>query len=163
VFVDKASTVWTLAGQIWIEGNLTTKSGPTFEIDSSLDGKAIPVIVDNPADRITSSKIELQNSAVFTGAGDNSYIILISQNNAEENSQPDIAINTQQSAEGDVLLHASHGEVLIEQSGEFVGVAGLLLRLQNSAQIIYKTGAISLEFPDGPGGGYIIGRWEEIE
>ena len=161
--IEKSSTDLTLTGQLWIEGNLTTKNGPTISIDASLDGKAVPIVVDNESDRITSSQVILQNSAVFSGHGAGSYVILISMNNDEEVGGSEVAIWSGQQAEGDILLYASHGEILLRNSGTFVGLAGLLLRLQQSAQVIYKTGAISLQFPDGPGGGYIIGEWSEVE
>lgn len=166
VYVDKSGTTWTLQGPIWIEGDLTTKSGPTIEIDNSipdLEGKSIQIIVDNESNRSSSSRVVLQNSAIFNGYGDGSYILLLSQNTDEETGGPEAAITSNQSAAGDVLLYAGHGEILIEQSGQFVGVAALLIRLRNSAQIIYETGAVSLEFPSGPGGGYIIGRWDEVK
>lgn len=168
VEIRTSGTVWTLAGQIWIEGDLIIGVGePTLAIDSSLEGKAITLIVDNEADRITSSKIDMNNKATFIGAGDESYIILISQNNDEEGAGAgaggEIAINSGQSSIGDVLLYAAHGEILIAQSGQFVGVAARLINLKNTAQIIYETGAISLEFPDGPGGGYVIEKWIEVE
>lgn len=168
VEIRTSGTIWTLTGQIWIEGDLTVGVGqPTVAIDSSLTGKAITLIVDNEADRITSSKIDMNNKASFVGAGDESYIILISQNTDEEGAGAgpggEIAIDSGQSSVGDVLLYASHGEIVIGQSGQFVGVAGRLLHLKNTAQIIYETGAISLQFPDGPGGGYVIGEWIEVE
>lgn len=168
VVVRGSGTVWTLTGQIWIEGNFTIGVGePTVAIDGSLSGKAVTLIVDDESNRVTSSKIDMNNKASFVGAGAESYIILISQNNDEEGAGAggggEIAIDSGQSSVGDVLLYAAHGEIVIGQSGQFVGVAGRLLHLQNSAQIIYETGAISLQFPDGPGGGYVIGEWIEVE
>jgi hypothetical protein len=163
VIVDKSATDLTLAGPVWIVGNLTTKSGPSFHVDPLLIGKTIAIIADNPSARATSSKIVLQNSALFFGAGTGSYILLISQNNDEELGGPTVAINSKQSASGDLLLYAGHGEILVEQSGQYVGITGLHIRLQNSAQIIYETGAVSLDFPAGPGGGFLVGTWKEIE
>lgn len=170
VSVDKSGTVWTLGGTIWIKGDLTAETGaPEIRIDPSdplLEGVSIQVIVHDPDDTTTGSKVDLKNSAVFTGHGEESYILLISQNNDEEGAGAggggEKAIRSRQSANGDVLLYAGHGEILIEQSGQFIGVAGLLLHLQNSAQIIYETGAISLDFPSGPGGGYEVDVWKEV-
>ncbi|MCA9363813.1 hypothetical protein KC727_01180 [Candidatus Kaiserbacteria bacterium] len=164
VEVRNSGTVVTLEGQVWIEGDLIIGIGqPEIAISSSLEGETLTIVADDESNRTTSSKVDLGNKATFSGYGDNSYIILVSQNNDEEMGGSEIAINSGQSSVGDVLLHAAHGEIVISQSGEFVGVAARLIRLQNSAQIIYQTGAISLLFPDGPGGGYIINEWSEVE
>lgn len=166
VVVEKSSTKWTLQGPLWIEGDFSTKNGPTIAIDSSipeLEGKSIQMVVDNEANRSTSSRVMLLNSSRYEGYGDGSYVLLVSRNEDEKLGGPEVAIRSGQSAEGDVLLYAGHGEILIEQSGQFIGIAGLLLRLQNTAQVIYETGAVSLEFPSGPGGGYIIETWKEVK
>lgn len=164
LFVDKNSTDLTLAGQVWVEGSVTTKSSPNFHVDASLPGKSIAIVVDNPADRLTDSKVVFQNSASFAGAGANSYILLISMNNDEEvGAGTEIAIESSQSATGDVLLYAPHGLVDISQSGGYIGISALQIDLHNSAQITYETGAISLQFPDGPSGGFLLADWYETE
>jgi len=170
VEVRTSGTTWTLTGQIWIEGDLTIGVGePEIAIDSSLDGKAVVIVADNESDRVTSSKIDMSNKATFTGYGTDSYIILISQNNDEEGAGAgaggEIAIDSGQSSVGEVLLYAPHGEIVIGQSGTFVGVAAELIRLKNSAKVVYESGAISLEFPCGGtcAGGYIVNTWEEVQ
>jgi len=72
LLVDKGSTVLTLAGPVWITGNLDTKSSPTIRVDPALPNKSIQLILDNPSNRLTSSKALLDQGATFTGSAGNS-------------------------------------------------------------------------------------------
>ena len=161
--IFKSSTNLSLAGAVWVEGNIKTKSGPKIHVDPSLSGKSIPFIADKPSDRITSSKIIIVNSAKFFGAGDNSFILMISQNNSAENSGTEIAIEGGNSAGGDLLVYAAHGEIRIKQSLTLKEVTAYRIRLQNSAEVIYESGLASLLFTSGPGGGFEVESWGEIE
>ena len=162
VIIDKNSTDVYLQGTIWIVGSLDTKSSPDIHVDASLDGKTVPIITDNPADRDSSSKITLQNSATFSGYGSNSYIILVSQNDSAENGGGETAINLKNSASGDILFYAAHGKLLIENSGSLKEATAYQIHLKNSAEVIYESGLANLLFTSGPGGGYIINKWTEI-
>ena len=163
LIIDKSSTDLTLAGAVWVEGTIRTKSGPKIYVDPSLSGKSIPFIADKPGDRTTSSKIIIINSAEFFGAGDNSFILMISQNNSAENGGTEIAIEGGNNAGGDLLVYAAHGEIRIKQSLTLKEVTAYRIRLQNSAEVIYESGLASLLFTSGPGGGFEVESWGEIE
>jgi len=61
-----ASTVITLEGPVWIEGNLSFTSGPDIVASTSLGIKSVQIIVDKEDNRATSSKITVNNSTNFT-------------------------------------------------------------------------------------------------
>ncbi|MEW5907767.1 MAG: hypothetical protein AB1643_01100 [Patescibacteria group bacterium] len=153
----------TLTGMVWVVGNITIENTAIIRLDSSLLDKSIAIIADNPANRLTSSKINLQNSVQFQGSGtEGSYILLVSQNNSAENGGSEAAINVQNSVSGKLLVYAAHGEIQLQNSVNLKEVTGYKIRLKNTANIIYETGLASLLFETGPGGGYNLIDWEEI-
>ena len=120
------------------------------------------MIADNPSDRLTSSKAKITNSAEFFGAGLGSYILVVSQNESAENGGSEKAIEVENSANGDLLIYASHGEILLQNSVSLKEVTGYKIRIKNSAEVIYETGIASLLFTSGPSGGFSIDSWLEI-
>jgi len=156
--------VVSLAGMIWVEGNISFKNGPTIRVDPSLLDLSVSMIADDPGNRISGSTILIQNSTEFQDSGtEGSYVLLISQNESAEQGGSDAAITLEQSANGDVLVYAGHGEILLKNSADLREVTGWRVRLQNFSQVTYESGLASLLFTSGPGGGYEIDTWEEVE
>lgn len=163
VTISGTATV-NLAGPVWVSGNLTLKNSVVIRTDASVGNKSVAIIVDNPSNRISSSKITLENSITFEGTGTaRSYILLLSQNNDAENGGSNKAIEIKNSANGDLLLYAGHGEVLLSNNVQLNEVTGYRIRLQNSAQVVYKSGLASLLFTSGPSGSFTIDRWSEVQ
>ena len=157
-----ASTVITIAGPVWIQGNLSFSQGPSIVASSSLGLRSVSVIVDKETSRSTSSKITVNQSTTFTSGNAASYVILISMNDDAENSGSETAIDLAQSASGKVLIYAPHGLVDMGNSISLREVTGYQINVNNGAQVIYESGLASLLFTGGPGGGYTIGTWKEI-
>jgi len=154
----------TLAGMVWVTGNITFRNAPTISIDPSLNDLSVAMIADNPSDRTGSSRIFIQNSTEFQDSGtDGSYTLLISQNESAESGGAVAAITLEQSVSGDVLVYAGHGEVLLKNSTDLREVTGWRVRLQNFSQVTYESGLASLLFTSGPGGGYEVETWDEVE
>lgn len=157
------STDVYLAGAVWVTGNITIKNNPNIRIDSSVTGKSVAFIADKTTNRTTSSKITLENNAVFSGYGTGSYILMISQNNSRELGGSEVAVAMKNNATGAVLLYAAHGEILVENGSGLKEVTGYYIHTQNNTQIIYESGIASLLFTSGPGGGYAVQSWREVE
>lgn len=161
-----AGTTLTLDGPIWVAGNASFKSGPDVVADSSIGNRTVPFIVDNEANRATSSKVVIENGTTFTGTGlPKSYILVLSQNEDAENGAPNNvdAITLEQSSTGDLLVYAAHGRINLANSIELNEVTGYKIRLGNNADVIYESGLVNTLFTSGPGGGYTIGAWTEVE
>lgn len=152
----------TLEGAIWVVGDITFRNTPTLQVDSSLSDKSIPIVADNPSDRLTSSQIALENSAEFIGADGSSYILLVSQNESAEVGGSEPAIEVINKVVGDLLVYAGHGEILLKNNVDLKEVTAYLVHLQNSALVEYETGLASLVFTTGPSGGYEIKSWETV-
>lgn len=160
----KGNPVVTLMGHIWINGDFIVSNSPVIRLDPSLGNKSIAIIADNPSDRLTSSKVELENSVIFQNSGvSGSYILVVSQNNSSESGGSEKAIEVENSATGDFLVYAGHGEILLKNNIDLKEATGYKIRLQNIASVFYETGLASLLFGSGPGGSYSISGWEEIQ
>ena len=164
VEIDGNNFTVTIAGMIWIEGNLTIKNGPTIKLASSLGNKSAAIIADKESNRLSSSKILVENSPVFQNSGtEGTYILLISMNNSYEDGGSEKAINVKNSASGDFLVYAPHGEILVENFMKLREITGYRVHTQNNAEITYEDGLANLLFDSGPSGGFTINSWQEIE
>ncbi len=154
----------TLAGVLWVSGNITVKNSATIKVSSSLGAVSVPIIADKLSNQTTSSKIVLENSATFDGSGSGgSYVLMISQNKSAETGGTEKAIEAQNSVNGKFLVYAGHGEISLENSIKVKEVTAWRIRLKNSAQVIYETGLANLLFTSGPSGGYSLDTWREVE
>ena len=155
----------TLNGSIWVTGDILIQNTAILRIASGLGNTSLAIIADNPSNRITSSKILLKNSSQFFGSGSaSSFIFLISQNNSAELGGGESAISMDNSADGKaIVLYASHGLIDIQNSATLKEVTAYKIKAKNSANIIYDTGLANTLFTGGPGGGYEIIDWHEVE
>lgn len=158
-----ASTDITIAGPVWIEGNLDFSSGPSIIASPALGSKSVAIIVDKESNRTTSSKIRVNQSTNFTSSNASSYILLLSMNNSAALGGVEKAIDVGQSANGKVLVYAGYGLVDLGNSISLKEVTAHQIDISNGASVIYESGLLSLLFTTGPGGGYVINRWEEVE
>lgn len=153
----------TLAGPIWVTGDINISGSSIVKVSSSLSGKTVPIIADNPSNRSSGSQINMANSSVFQGSGLNSYVLLVSQNNSAEQGGSNDAISISNSVSGAILVYAAHGNISIANSVQLKEVAAYKISMSNSSEVNYETGLASLLFSAGPGGGYTIGVWKEVQ
>ncbi|MEK7581805.1 MAG: hypothetical protein AAB488_00525 [Patescibacteria group bacterium] len=155
----------TIAGPLWVTGNITIKNSAILRISSSIGNKSIAIIADNPSNRLTSSKITVSNTTSFFGTGSaGSYIVLVSQNNSAENSGDEDAIEAQNTANGgDLIVYAGHGNISLENSISLKGVTAYKITAKNTSEVVYNTGLASLLFSSGPSGSFIINGWREVK
>jgi len=159
-----ASTIVTLEGPIWIEGNLSFTQGPTLRVDPALGRRSVQILVDNPNNSTSSSQIEVRNATDFLGSGDSrSYILLWSANESSALGESETAISISQSANGQVIMYAADGLVDISNGIELRAVTGHQIDVAQNSDIIYEAGLSSLLFPAGPGSGYVLTDWQQAE
>ena len=150
----------TLTGPIWVTGNIEFVTGPTLKVSPALGPKSVQFIADNPSDRLTSSKVSINNSSVFTGSGHpSSFIMVLSQNNSAETGGSEEAAFIGQSSNGSLILYAGHGLINIGNSIDLKSVTGYKIDIGNNSDVTYDTGLTSVLFTGGPGGGYVIRDW----
>ena len=155
-------TTKTFSGVVWVEGNLEFLLGPEYRVDPAIGNKSIPIIIDDPSDRLTSGKVDMKNSGEWISNGNRSYVLLISRNESAEQGGGEVGINITNSTGGKLLLYTNHGEIRIRNSVSLTEITAWRLRLQQSSNVIYDSGLASAIFYIGPGGGYVIDTWEEV-
>lgn len=158
-----ATTDIIITGPIWISGNLDFTSGPAVIASSSLGLRSVQIIVDNESDRLTSSKVTVNNATNFSSGNNQSYILIISMNESWESGGTEKAIDLGQTTTGKVLVYAAHGLIEVGQSTNLKEITAYRIRLINTAQIVYESGLLNILFTAGPGGGYTVSSWREVE
>jgi hypothetical protein len=162
LFIKTSNGVVTITGPVWVTGNITTQTGPTIQMSSSLGSQNAAIIADNPSDQLGSSIITLGQSTNFLGSGaPNSFVFMISQNRSAETGGATPAITMKQGASA-LVGYASHGEIDLSQSVNLKELTGYKISLSQSASVTYDTGLPNLLFEAGPSGGYNIIDWAEI-
>jgi hypothetical protein len=61
------------------------------------------------------------------------------------------------------VYYASKGKVKIKNKGDVKEVTGYMLEIMENADVSYQTGLANADFTSGPGGGWSISGWNEIE
>ena len=163
LIIDGDPTI-TLNGAVWVKGNITISNTAIIRLPSMLGSLSTGMIADDPGNPTTKGRIILQNSTVYNGTGDpGSYVLMISQNKSAELGGGEKAIQVQNYASGDLLVYAGHGEIEIANNISLKQVTAYRIRLKNSANVVYETGLASLLFSSGPGGGWQVINWNEVE
>jgi len=160
--VVKSATL-TATGPLWVTGNITTQTGSTIQMDSSLANQNVAIIADNPTDKEGSGIITISQQSTFKGSGSSgSFVFLISQNNSAETGGSTVAISQGQGASA-LVAYASHGLITMGQSANVKETTGYKIALSNSANVTYDIGLPSTLFEAGPGaswtytpGSYVI-------
>jgi hypothetical protein len=152
----------TLEGPVWVKGNIKMDT-TTSIIANWLGHKSVAIIADNPANRISSSKIDLNNSGTFTGAGSSSYVLMLSMNNSAENGGIENAIGISQKISGALLVYAGHGLIDMRQNTSLKEITAYQINLGNAAEVIYDSGLVNLIFTSGPGGTYQPDWYREVQ
>lgn len=153
----------TLNGNIWVAGNIEVTNKVTMQVSPSFGSKSIVVIADKPSDRTTSSKIKLTNTSNYYGSGSgNSYVLLLSRNRDAKVGGGNKAIEVSNTAQGDILVYSSEGEIELTNSSKLKEVTAYKVRAKNSTEISYEIGLASTLFSAGPSGGSDISGWREV-
>jgi hypothetical protein len=161
--IKSSSGVLTVAGPLWVVGNITTQTGPTIRMSSSLGSSNVAIVADNQSASTTSSIINIGQTTVFQGSGAvGSFVFMISQNGSAENGGSTDAISMSQGASA-LVAYASHGQISLSQSVSIKAITAYKIVLSQSANVTYDTGLASALFSAGPGGGYDITEWKEVE
>ncbi|MEK7460111.1 MAG: hypothetical protein AAB628_01005 [Patescibacteria group bacterium] len=152
----------TLTGMVWVTGDVEIENAGRIVLAASLGEQSAGIIVDNPSNRTTGSKIIIKNNSTFSGSGTpGSHVLLLSQNNSAELSGNEIAIELVNSASGDILLYASHGKVQIANNSALKEVTAYRVHLKNSANVTYSSGLANALFVGSPLGSWNIVDWKE--
>ncbi|PJA36610.1 MAG: hypothetical protein CO183_02620 [Candidatus Zambryskibacteria bacterium CG_4_9_14_3_um_filter_42_9] len=146
-----------VTGTLWVTGDIKLSNSAILRLDQSY-GNSSGVVMAGIDESLSTGYIEISNSAQALGSGSlTSYILLLSQREAGST-----AIKTSNNS-GAAILYAGEGEIEINNSAALKEVTAHKLKITNSATVTYESGLANSNFSAGPGGGYDILSWEEIE
>jgi hypothetical protein len=169
VRVKKNDTVVTLAGTVWVNGDINIDDRPKFKVSDSLGNKSVPVIARSVADPLNKGIIDLDDKPTFFGSetggvpNPDSYVMFVSRNTSAENGGSVKAISAGNHVTGNLLLYAPHGLIVLSNNVILRGVTAYSLNLKNNTQVYYTVGLAQPLFVSGPGGKWKIKRWKEVK
>lgn len=160
----------TLKGTLWIEGDLTLENNNKLRLDSNYGDNSGIIIVDNPGNESVSGKILVENNIIICGsqgfniaedscaASNETYILMLSTHSGAAT----YAIEVRNNADG-AIFYAHNGTAHIKNNANLKEVTAYKLSLENLASVTYESGLANASFSSGPGGGWTINDWNEIE
>ncbi len=160
----------TLKGTLWVEGDIILENNSKLILDSSYGDNGGIIIADNPGNEFTSGKILVENNIIICGSqglndteddcanSTGSYILVLSTHSGEAT----YAINVKNNANG-AIFYAQNGTVNIKNGANLKEVTAYRLNLEENAEVTYESGLADASFSGGPGGGWIINNWNEIQ
>lgn len=152
-----------ITGPIWVTGKILASNNAGIKLKPGLE-YGYPVIADNPLDQINGGKIELNNNVVTQDSPQGGRLLFVSTNTSLTVANPaihlynNVNVNNPQS-----IIFSLYGLIVIENNAEFIEVTGYGIRLKNNTKIVYKEGLINSSFSSGPGGGWEVASWKEVE
>lgn len=159
----KNTAIVNLKGTLWVSGNLTIQNSAIVRLDPLYGATSGLIIVDDPADRSSKSVLDVKNSAQILGSGaPESYVMLVSRNNSAEIGGGTDAIEVQNTSSASIY-YAPHGSVEIHNNTNLKEITAYKLEIRNAAAVTYESGLANVSFSAGPGGGYDIKHWKEVE
>lgn len=149
-----------LRGPVWVVGDITLSGNKTIYAHPSLGRFSVQMIADNPANRLTSSRIMLTNQSTFYGSGhSSSYVMMLSRNESNATGGSETAIDIANQTNGAVIFYSNGGLVDIGNNIDLKTVTGNTIEISNGSSVSYETGLANTHFTGGPGGGYVIAAW----
>ncbi|MFH0829372.1 MAG: hypothetical protein V1907_04320 [Candidatus Kerfeldbacteria bacterium] len=154
------SNTVTLAGAVWVKGNITLINGANLALSDAYGSKSGVIIADNPEDestKVTSGRIIAQNDSMFlhnSTAGTFIMGIAMSASLDPTVAAFDIGNNFSKPSinpNAAAVVYAPKGVAKVSQNGEMKEVTAQKLYLENNAIITYESGLSSVWFSSGPG------------
>ncbi|MCK5490768.1 MAG: hypothetical protein KAI67_02910 [Candidatus Pacebacteria bacterium] len=169
-FNPDISVIVTLKGTLWVKGNFTLSNNVKFILDSGYGSNSGIIIVDDSGNEAIGGKIIIENNNVICGSqglnvgedgcrpSNETYILMLSTHSGTATN----AIEVSNNADG-AIFYAHNGTAHIKNNANLKEVTAYKLSLENNATVTYESGLASTSFSSGPGGGYEIENWNEIQ
>ena len=159
----EGDAVVTLTGTVWVTGNIILQNNGIIQLASGY--------VTNDCVIIDDGNITLQNNFLVCGSegynissnpkvcntANTSYVLFVSTKSG------DGAIDMKNDASLNGILYAPYGGLEIENNAFLKEATAYKLKIENNTIVRYESGLVNLSFSSGPGGGWTIGQWQEIQ
>ena len=158
------NSILTLTGTVWVTGNLFLKSNTAIQLDPSYNPYSGIIVVDGQVS--LDSNVTFCGSEGYKSAGKcnlpaaGNYLMILSVKNSTGQEDPAI-ISTSNTKTA--VLYASNGFITLNSQSNLKEATGVGIKMNSNANVSYETGLANAKFSSGPGGGWILKSWEEIE
>ena len=152
-----------ITGPIWVTGKISASNNAGIKLKPGLE-YGYPIIADNPSDQVNLGKIDLNNNVITADSPQGGRLLFVSTNKSLNVANPAIHLYNNVNVDNpQSIIYSLYGLMVIENNAEFIELTGYAIRLENNAKIVYEEGLINSSFSSGPGGGWEIADWKEVE
>jgi len=147
----KNGAILTVTGTLWVVGGISFSNSCTMKLSSAYGANSGVVVADGIVD--------ISNNVTFLGSGTpGSYIMILSAKNAPTSQVMDISNNSM-----GAIYYAGNGRIHFNNNATAQEVTAYGFDLDNNAIIMYEIGLSDVGFTSGPGGGWEVASWKEVE
>ena len=158
---DKAPIIIT--GPVWVTGKILAENNVMIKLPDDLSF-GYPIIADNPAGQTNNGQIEFNNNVITQDSAQGGSLLFVSTNKSLDMNNPAIWLhNGVNKDNAQSIIFSLQGLIKVENNAKFKEITGYGLYLYNNAEIVYETGLINAGFSSGPGGGWEVSTWGEVE
>lgn len=143
-----------VTGTIWVTGTFDSGPNAVIRLNEESYGDLSGVFIVEGTARIRNG-IDLRGTD-----SPGSYMLFVGTSSSIAESSPAIEVNNNVSG---AMMFSPNGLLLINNNVNLVGVTGNRLILNNNVEITYEVGLANLSFTSGPGAGWQLLSWEEVE
>jgi len=152
-----------ITGPVWVTGKITASNNAGIKLKPGLTAGYM-IIGDNPADQAGGGKIEFSNNVITQDSASGGTLLFISTNTSLDNGDPAINLsNNVNTVNPQSIIFSLQGLIKVLNNAKFKEITGYAIRMENNSEIVYQEGLINASFSSGPGGGWEITEWKEIE
>ncbi|KKU81899.1 MAG: hypothetical protein UY07_C0007G0053 [Parcubacteria group bacterium GW2011_GWA1_47_8] len=150
-----------LTGVLYVMGNINISNNGTVKCDVSFGADSCVIVADG--------WIDAGNNAIFTGSGQTgSYILSVStiegcNGGSGSNCAPNYSGINLGNGLGGAIFYTTKSMINLSNNGEIKAVVGYKLNLDNNTEIEYEQGVADTNFSSGPGGGWNVKSWKEVQ
>ncbi|MDO8577314.1 MAG: hypothetical protein Q7R55_00375 [Candidatus Wildermuthbacteria bacterium] len=139
----------TMGGTLWVTGAMSMGNSVTIQLDPGYGNASGVLILDGP--------VSFGNGAVAQGSGQSqSKLMVVSLYGSGS------VITLGNTGIGDIF-YAPNGVITIGNGFVAEEVTGKGLTVGNNATVTYESGLVDTSFSSGPGAGFEVTSWKEIE
>ncbi len=142
----------TVTGTIYVTGDILFDNNSIINLDASYGSSSGVIIADG--------NITMNNGSIFSGAGEGSYLLLISTKNDTLNAAVDV-----NNADVSAIVYAPYGIIDIHNNATLVEMCAWKIHANQRVVLDYKSGMADINFSSGPTGGWseLKGYWQIAE
>lgn len=159
-----SNAVLTVTGTLWVTGDLNLTSNSILQLDPGYGPDGGVIVVDGKIS--VSSNITFCGSEGYKQIGEcnpssgSSYLMALSTKSSQDSS--DLAIESNSATET-AIFYANNGFIQLNSNSNVKEVTSFGLIMDSNAIITYETGLANVRFSSGPGAGWDVLSWIEIE